>query len=126
MKTALSEKLNNIADILEKTAVYLDTLEVKEAAEQKEKIAEEYIKPLTEKMAESFSFDVEPELASKLEKLDPEVLGLLKKLSSEKEEKSNASLGGPAEVYNVKRSDTGLKLAEFEDSDDALLDFCLS
>jgi len=117
MKTALHDKLEKVANILEKTAVYLDTIETKEVNDTKAKISEEYITPVAEKMAESIGDELDNDMKEKLANSDPAVLALVKKLALKPSIEKSSALGGPSE--EIKPTTTK------EDSD-PLLDFCLS
>lgn len=119
MQTEVREKLNNVADILEKTAMYLEKLEVKEAEDKKDHINKEYVAPVIEKMAEVMDdFEVNESLAEKLANVDPDVLDMMKRLASKSRSEENVTLGGP--------SSHRAKVGSYSDSEDPLLDFCLS
>lgn len=117
MQTEFSEQLNNVADVLEKTAVYLEKLEVKEAEEKKDHINKEYVNPVIEKMADIIGLDIDDSMAEKLASVDPDILDMMKRMASRSVAEENITLGGPAR-------DT-VKLGSASNDEDPLLAFCL-
>jgi transcription initiation factor IIE alpha subunit len=117
MKTELSAKLNDLADILEKTAVYVDKLEDKDTSQEKEAFHNNYVAPVVKKMSKAMGDEIDDDLKEKLASADPEILKAMKKLAERNTIESSDSMGGPS-GYVVKEA------ASTEE--DALLNFCLS
>ena len=106
---ASTEKLIHVANVLEKCAAYFEDEETRETEKKAEALRTDYINPIKDSVE---NFD--PKLQEKLANTDPEILSLLKNLSTTQKVADDGTLGGPTE-----------KVAS-ESDDDALLAFCLN
>ena len=108
--------LKRVADVLQKTAAYIDEIDARKTAEERTvrtKSATDLAEKLSSLLGETINVD-------KLANLDPEVTGLLRKVAGTE---GVDSLGGP-------RMDEGIdKKAAMNDmptADARLIEFCLS
>lgn len=104
----MSIDLNQVADVLEKTADYIEAVESSKNAQEQEKrtkAASALADQLTDVTGEHF----DEEMVNKLAGLEPEVADVLSKLAG-----SGAvdSLGGPNESKGVKTASDGVSPAE--------------
>lgn len=88
--------LDKLADVLEKTAAYLDEIEEsreREIRESREKLAG----ILTEKYQEVTGDTIDPEVLNKIADSDLDVLGMLDKLTEGAGQLKQAELGSPSD-----------------------------
>jgi len=109
-----------VADVLEKLAVYVETVQAEKKAglrEQRDKI----IEAVRQKLSSATGEDIPEEVLSKLGETDPEVLSMFDKLATETED---GELGEPSQR---KTASAPLNKDEaVERSGDSLVSFCVS
>jgi len=104
----MSTDLNLVADVLEKTADYIEAVEAQKTAkdtEERTKAASALADQLTDVTGEHF----DQEMVDKLAGLEPEVANVLSKLAGTG---AVDSLGGPDDKDKVKTASDGVSPAE--------------
>lgn len=104
----MSTDLNLVADVLEKTADYIEAVEAQKTADankERTKAATALADQLSDVTGEQF----DQEMVDKLASLEPEVANVLSKLAGTG---SVDSLGGPEDNKNVKTASDGVSPAE--------------
>lgn len=104
----MSTDLNLVADVLEKTADYIEAVEAQKIAKEMEtrtKAATALADQLSDVTGEQF----DQEMVNKLASLEPEVANVLSKLAGTG---SVDSLGGPEDNGKVKTASDGVSTAE--------------
>jgi hypothetical protein len=104
----MSVDLNRVADVLDKTAAYIEEVEaskVRKVAEEKTKAAS----ALAERLTDATGEEIDTEMVGKLAELSPEVSGLISKLAGGE---VVDPLGGPSTDDKVKTASAGVSLAE--------------
>ena len=113
-------ELTAVADVLEKLAVYVETVQEQKNAslrEQRDKIVE----AVRQKLSSVTGEDIPADVLSKLGETDPEVLSVFDKLAVDKED---GELGEPSQR---KTASAPLNKDEaVERSGDRLVSFCVS
>ena len=104
----MSTDLNKVADVLEKTAAYIEAVESNKLAQEvakRTKAASALADQLTDVTGEHFDQD----MVNKLAGLEPEVADVLSKLAGTG---AVDSLGGPKEDPRIKTASDGVSTAE--------------
>lgn len=104
----MSTDLNQVADVLEKTADYIEAVEAQKIAqdtEKRTKAASALAEQLTDVTGEQF----DQEMINKLAGLEPEVADVLSKLAGTG---AVDSLGGPRDDSRMKTASDGVSAAE--------------
>jgi len=115
----MSNVLNSVAEVLEKTADYIERVESQQIAVREEaqmKVAS----AMAERLGEAIGEEVEPEVVRKLASLDSDITSLLDRVSGAG---AVESMGGPSdsETDNVKTAFAGLP-----PEDQRFLDWCMN